>query len=61
MKAKDFTRKYTPIYNNMSKHALRKNCLYSKLLWSVFSRIRTEYGEIQSISPYSVQMQENAD
>ena len=29
--------------------------------WSVFSRIRTEYGEIPSISPYSVRMQENAD
>ena len=29
--------------------------------WSVFSRIRTEYGEIRSISPYSVQMRENTD
>ena len=27
--------------------------------WSVFSRIRTEYGEILRISPYSVQMREN--
>ena len=27
--------------------------------WSVFSRIRTEYGEIRSISPYSVRMREN--
>ena len=27
--------------------------------WSVFSRIRTEYGKIRSISPYSVQMREN--
>ena len=26
-----------------------------------FSRIRTEYGEIRSISPYSVQMRENTD
>ena len=29
--------------------------------WSVFSRIRTEYGEIPRISPNSVQMQENKD
>ena len=28
---------------------------------SVFSRIRTEYGEIRSISPYSVRIQENTD
>ena len=36
-------------------------CPYSEFLWSVFSRIRTEYGEILRISPYSVQMQENTD
>ena len=29
--------------------------------WSVFSRIRTEYGEIRNISPYSVQMRESTD
>ena len=28
---------------------------------SVFSGIRTKYGEIRSISPYSVRMQENTD
>ena len=39
---------------------LRKNCLYSELFWSAFSRIRTEYGKIRSISPYSVRMRENA-
>ena len=31
------------------------------ILWSVFSHIRTEYGEIRSISPYSVRMRENTD
>ena len=31
------------------------------LFWSAFSRIRTEYGEVRSISPYSVRMRENAD
>ena len=40
---------------------LRRECPYLEFFWSVFSRIRTEYGEIQSISPYSVQMQENTD
>ena len=29
--------------------------------WSAFSRIRTEYGEILRISPYSVRMRENTD
>ena len=28
--------------------SLRKECPYLELLWSAFSRIRTEYGEIQS-------------
>ena len=31
------------------------------VILSAFSRIRTEYGEIRSISPYSVRMRENAD
>ena len=40
-------------------------CVKSIQIWSfsssAFSRIRTEYGEIQTISPYSVQMRENTD
>ena len=40
---------------------LRENCLHSEFFWSAFSRIWTEYGEIRSISPYSVRMRENAD
>ena len=36
---------------------LRKKCPYSELYWSAFSRIWTEYGEIRSICPYSVQME----
>ena len=40
---------------------LREKCPYSELLWSVFSRIGTECGEILHISPYSVQMRENTD
>ena len=42
-------------------YLLRKKCPYSELLWSVFSRIRTEYGEIIRISLYSVRMRENTD
>ena len=40
---------------------MREKCPDSELLWSVFSCIRTEYGEILRISPYSVRMRENAD
>ena len=36
-------------------------CPYSELFWSVFSRIRTENGEILRISPYSVRIRENTD
>ena len=38
-----------------SNSPLRKKRPYSELLWSVFFPIRTEYREIRSISPYSVQ------
>ena len=41
--------------------ALREQCSYSEFLWSVFSRIWTEYGAILRISPYSVRMRENTD
>ena len=42
-------------------YTLCKKCPYSELFLSLFFRIRTEYGEIRSIYPYSVRMQENAD
>ena len=42
-------------------HALRKKCQCSELYRFLFSRIRTEYGEIPSISPYSVRIRENTD
>ena len=38
-----------------------KKCPYLEFFWSVFSQIRTEYGEIRSISPFSVRMRENTD
>ena len=40
---------------------LRKKCPNTEFFWSVFSRIRIEYGEIRRIFPYSVQMWENTD
>ena len=40
---------------------LREKCPYSELFWSLFSRIRTEYGGILCISPYSVRMGGNTD
>ena len=43
------------------KRSLCKKCPYSEFFWSVFSHIRTEYGEIGNISSYSVQMRENAN
>ena len=43
------------------KYSLREKCPYLELFWSAFSRIRTKYGEILSISPYSVRMHENVD
>ena len=41
--------------------SLHKKCLYLEFFWSVFSLNRSEYGEIQSISPYSVRMRENTE
>ena len=41
--------------------ALYEKCQYSGFFWFVLSRIWIEYGEIRSISPYSLQMQENTD
>ena len=40
---------------------LHKKYPYSKLFWSVFSSVQTEYGEILGISPYSVRKRENTD
>ena len=40
---------------------MRKKCPYSELFWSVPSRIRTEYGEMLRIYPYSVRMRQNVD
>ena len=38
-----------------------KSVQIRSFFWSVFSCIRTEYGEILLISPYSVRMRKNTD
>ena len=48
-------------YCLLSKKTLREKCPYLELFWSVFCRIRTEYGEMFHISPYSVRTRENTD
>ena len=40
---------------------LREKCQIRSNFWSLFSLIRTEYGEILCISPYSVRMRESTD
>ena len=57
---------YTVIVTNVCflivpRITMREKCPYSEFFWFVFSRIRTENGEIWCISPYSVQMGENTD
>ena len=42
-------------------YTLREKCQYLEFFWSIFSRIRTKYREIGSISPYSVRMRVNTD
>ena len=39
----------------------REKCPNTEVFCSVFSRIPTKYGEIRSISPYSVRIRENAE
>ena len=39
----------------------REKCPYSEFFWSVFFRIRTEYGDLLRKYSYSVQMRENTD
>ena len=50
---------YLGTVTNFWNTSLHETCLYSELFWSLFFCIRTEYGEILFISPYSVRMREN--
>ena len=56
-----FTDQLHSVILNLKNTALREKYSNSKFFCSVFSRIRTEYGEIRSISPQSVRMRENTD
>ena len=50
------------IFAHQNKYiTLSKKCSYSGFFWSVFSRIRDEYGEMPNISPHSIRMRENMD
>ena len=55
----DTSFKFESNQRKIASGTLRKKCLYSELFWSVLSRIRTEYREIQSISLHSIRMREN--
>ena len=48
-----------------SLNFLKRHCVKSiqvrSFFWSIFSRMRTKYGDILRISPYSVQIRENKD
>ena len=41
--------------------SLRKKCPNTEFFWSMFSRTWTEYGDIRSKFPYSVQIRKNTD
>ena len=48
-------------FTKITHSTMREKSPYSEFFWSVFSSIRTEYGQIPRISSYSVQIQENMD
>ena len=50
------TDRYVKHAQQINRHTLSEKCPYLELFWSTFFRIQTEYGEIRSISPYSVRM-----
>ena len=56
-----FLNKVVTLKRILQRLSLRKNCTYSEFFSSVFSRIRTEYGEIRRISPYLVRLRKNKD
>ena len=61
LSAKRINKKYRKLDGKLFVLPLRQKCPYSEFFWSVFSRIRAEYGEIRSISLYSVLIRENTE
>ena len=59
-----FSGPYFPVFRlntgKYGKHRVKRIQIRS-FFWSLFFRIPTEYGEILSISPFSVRMRENTD
>ena len=51
----------TIILSFLNGKTLPKKCLYSKFFWPVFSCVWTEYRDLHSKSPCSVQMGERTD
>ena len=60
-KAKLVPAKLIQVFISLFQITLREKCPYSGFFWSVFSCLRTESGEMRSISPYSVRIRENTD
>ena len=48
------------VFDPSPLHCHSDKCVQMRF-WFVFSRIRTEYGEMLRISPYSVRMRENTN
>ena len=46
---------------NFSQTGRVKRVQVRSFFWSIFSRVRTEYGDLLRQSPYSVQIRENPD
>ena len=49
------------VTTNFPLLSLHEKCSYLEFFWSVFSRIRTEYGDSLSNSPYTVKLRKNID
>ena len=56
-----FSNHYSRCLELIKNQSLCEKCPYLEFFWSIFFRICFEYGEIWSVSPYSVQMRMNAD
>ena len=53
--------KQTCIFLTNDQAALREKCQNTEFFCSVFSRIRTEYGDLRSKSSYSVRIRQSTD
>ena len=56
-----FVRCSKAVSNIDEKNHCMKSVQIRRFFWYIFSHIRTEYGEIRSISPYSARMREKTD